>query len=175
MKHYSDTDKAVWEYLKSIGFKFETVYHGGRIDKDNGKWEHDLFTVRLVCGKFEMETSYRQGIGHRVSANLNGLGAEAEQVGAGAPKYLDTVFKGAKTIKTYVKKPSAAGVLYCLLSDADMGENYLLGDFLADMGYGEDSYKGRQVYEACQKTAGDMRRLFNSEQRGKLAELLADY
>lgn len=174
MRHYSDKDKSVWAYLQSIGVNFESTYHGGRVDNDNGhKWEHDLFTVRFWRGKSSMETSYRQGIGHRVSANLNGLGAEAEQAGAGAPKYLDTVFKGMKTVKTYVKKPSAASVLYCLLSDASLGAE-LFADFCADMGYDEDSRKALAIYEACQKTAAELR-MFTGDERAKLNELLEDY
>jgi hypothetical protein len=174
MRHYSDKDKSVWAYLQSIGVKFESVYHGGRVDNDNGhKWEHDLFTVRFVRGKSEIETSYRQGIGHRGSANLNGLGAEAEQAGAGAPKYLETAYKGAKVVKTYVKKPSAASVLYCLLSDASLGAE-LFADFCADLGYDEDSRKALAIYEECQKTAAQLR-MFTGDERAKLNELLEDY
>jgi hypothetical protein len=174
MRHYIDKDKSVWAYLQSIGVSFESVYHGGRIDNDNGhKWEHDIFTVRFVRGKSEIETSYRQGIGHRVSADLNGLGSEAAQVGAGAPKYLDTVFKGMETIKTYVKKPSPAAVLYCLLSDASLGAE-LFADFCADLGYDEDSRKALAIYEECQKTAAKLR-MFTPGEREKLAELLEDY
>lgn len=174
MRHYSDKDKSVWAYLQSIGVKFESVYHGGRVDNDNGhKWEHDIFTVRFVRGKSEIETSYRQGIGHRVSANLNGLRAEAEQAGAGAPKYLDMVFKGRETIKTYVKAPSAASVLYCLLSDASLGAE-LFADFCADLGYDEDSRKALAIYEECQKIAAKLR-MFTPGEREKLAELLEDY
>lgn len=174
MRHYNETDRAVWEYLQSIGVKLESVYQGGRVDNDNGnKWEHDLFTVRFTRGKSVMETDYRQGIGHRVSGNLHGLGAEAEQAGAGAPKYLEMAFKGAKVVKTYVKKPSPAAVLYCLLSDAAAGSE-LFADFCAELGYDEDSRRALAIYEACQKTAVQMR-MFTGEEREKLNELLEDY
>lgn len=174
MRHYNETDRAVWEYLQSIGVKFESVYQGGRVDNDNGnKWEHDLFTVRFTRGKSVVETDYRQGIGHRVMSPVTGLGAEAEQAGAGAPKYLETAYKGAKVVKTYVKKPSAASVLYCLLSDATVGSE-LFADFCAELGYDEDSRRALAIYEACQKTAVQMR-MFTGEEREKLNELLEDY
>lgn len=171
MKHYCETDKSVWAYLQSIGVKFESVYHGERIDNDSThKWAHDLFTVRFVRGASEIETSYKQGVGHRVAVILNGLGAEAEQAGAGAPKFFGY---GDKMRKIYVKKPSPASVLYSLLSDASCGAE-LFADFCAEMGYDEDSRKALAVYEACQKIAGQLR-MFTGEERAKLAELLEDY
>ena len=94
MRHYNETDRAVWEYLQSIGVKFESVYQGGRVDNDNGnKWEHDLFTVRFTRGKSVMETDYRQGIGHRVTSPVTGLGREAEDVGASG-QYATSAVRG---------------------------------------------------------------------------------
>lgn len=175
MRHYSETDKSVWAYLQSIGVKFESVYHGERVEDQgqHGEWAHSLFTVRFVRGKSAIETSYRQGTGHRVSTPLTCLGKEAEEVGAGAPKYLETVYRGASVIKIYVKKPSPASVLSCLLSDASLGAE-LFADFCTDMGYDEDSRKALAIYEECQKTAAQLR-MFTPGEREKLAELLEDY
>lgn len=171
MRHYNETDRAVWEYLQSIGVKFESVYQGGRVDNDNGnKWEHDLFTVRFTRGKSVMETDYRQGIGHRVMSPVTGLGREAEDVGASGPVFFGY---GDRMTKIYVKKPSPAAVLYCLLSDAAAGSE-LFADFCAELGYDEDSRRALAIYEACQKTAVQMR-MFTGEEREKLNELLEDY
>ena len=162
MRHYNETDRAVWEYLQSIGVKFESVYQGGRVDNDNGnKWEHDLFTVRFTRGKSVVETDYRQ---------VTGLGREAEDVGASGPVFFG---HGDRMTKIYVKKPSPAAVLYCLLSDATVGSE-LFADFCAELGYDEDSRRALAIYEACQKTAVQMR-MFTGEEREKLNELLEDY
>jgi len=81
--------------------------------------------------------------------------------------------------------PCLAGVLENLLSDANMGVNYTERDFLEDLGYGEDSYRGRQVFAACQQTNADALRLLprdmyvkyvlDSEQISETPEYDEDY
>lgn len=46
--------------------------------------------------------------------------------------------------KIYVKKPSPAAVLYCLLSDAAAGSE-LFADFCAELGYDEDSRRALAI------------------------------
>lgn len=177
MKYYNDTDRLVWEYLQSIEVSFESVYHGEYQDYDSKiKRKYDSFTVRFWRGKSEIESSFQQGIGHRVNMGFNSkkFKAEAKQAGAGAPKILEEVHnKDMKLVRIYLKKPSAASVLYCLLSDASFGTE-LFVDFCSALGYDEDSRKALATYEECQKIAVQMR-MFTSEERERLNELLEDY
>lgn len=177
MKHYNETDKAVADYLKSIGVNFSASYQGESVEKgtDGATWQRDSFTVKFWRGKSNIVTAYHMGIGHRVKTNLNGLGAEAEQAGTSMPKFLEYDRKSGELSgrKVYVKMPSPAGVLYSLLSDARLGED-LFADFCGERGYDEDSRKALAMYEACQKTAIELRMLTGAE-RAKLNELLEDY
>lgn len=165
MRFYNEQDKAVTAYLEAIGVVFSCEYRGKQTDNDDGHaWEYDLFTVRFSRGGAAVETSYRQGMGLRVTADFDELEDEAAAVGAAGPEYLGT---GA------VKMPAAAGVLFCLMADADMGRE-LFADFCATMGYSTDSRKAWALYEECQKTAAALR-MFTAEERAELAKMLEDY
>lgn len=165
MRFYNEQDKAVAAYLEAIGVVFSCEYRGERTDNDGGTpWVYDLFTVRFSRGGAVIETSYRQGMGLRVTADFDALEDEAAEVGAAAPVYLGA---GA------VKMSAAAGVLFCLFADADIGRE-LFADYCAPMGYSTDSRKAWALYEECQKIAAQLR-LFTAEERAELAEMLEDY
>lgn len=165
MRFYNEQDKAVAAYLTAIGVAFSCEYRGEQTDNDGGTpWVYDLFIARFSRGGEVVETSYRQGTGLRVTADFDELEGEAAAVGAAGPEYLGA---GA------VKMPAAAGVLFCLMADADMGRE-LFADFCATMGYSTDSRKAWALYEECQKTAAGMR-MFTAEERAELAEMLEDY
>ena len=66
------------------------------------------------------------------------------------------------------RTPSAADVIYSLVSDAN-GCDQPFNDWCADFGYSNDSIKARDTYFACQKTRVDLLRMFGLELFEKLA------
>lgn len=58
--------------------------------------------------------------------------------------------------------PDAAGVLECLLSDAQSaGDGF--DEFCANMGYDSDSRKAERIYKACEKTHERLSVLFGED------------
>ena len=71
-------------------------------------------------------------------------------------------------------KPTAAGVLYCLLLDADSaGQSF--ANWCSDFGYDTDSRKALNTYLVCGDIARDLRKVFGREQLDHLRELLEQY
>lgn len=60
------------------------------------------------------------------------------------------------------KPPTAAGVLDCVLMDAEAGVQ-TFEDFAADFGYDEDSRKAEAIWRACKDTALAVRVLFGPD------------
>jgi hypothetical protein len=196
---FSDTDKAVQEFLNSIRVKYGFNYVGAAISKDNGKnWEHDLFTVSFgATGKELMTTEFKTGTGHRLDITKKGgahnfmkfdaitgrnLGAhrEALNIAANASIYFPILARQAYNghnplpVQQYVPAPTAASVLYCLLSDMQCGSDTFEG-FCANLDYDEDSRKAHDTYLACQQSGTKLRKVFTREQLETLQELLQDY
>ena len=72
-------------------------------------------------------------------------------------------------------QPTAASVLYCLLSDSDV-ENYRTYDeWASDLGYDPDSRSGEQTFNACLQNTRALRRAIGSTAIEKLREMLQDY
>jgi hypothetical protein len=59
-------------------------------------------------------------------------------------------------------EPTVAGVLSCLLRDAQAGDN-TFEDFCGEMGYDEDSRKAERIWKSCQKIAENLQRLLGDE------------
>lgn len=196
---FSETDKAVQEFLNSINVKYAFNYVGATFTQEGGKkWEHDLFSVSLgVAGKELMTTEFRTGTGHRLNPTKKGgahnymkfdpitgrnLSAhrEALNIAANASIYFPIAarqaYNGHNPLPTqqYVPAPTAASVLYSLLSDMNCG-SYTFADFCGDLGYDEDSRKAHDIYLACQQNGAKLRKVFTGEQLEKLQELLQDY
>ena len=70
--------------------------------------------------------------------------------------------------------PTAAEVLYCLLSDAS-ATGQCFADWASDFGYDTDSRKALAIYEACCATGVALRDVFTHAQRAELSELLQEY
>lgn len=98
-----------------------------------------------------MEADYMQGIGHAPSykqsarltvATAEALAFEAEK-GRRAPRS-GGLFAGA-----LIPEPSAADVLYTLVSDAGALDHPTFEDWAAELGYDTDSRKAEATYRAC--------------------------
>ena len=148
----ADTDKAVLDYLKSIGVTATTQY-GGETVRD-GKWECDAWRVQFVrvstttAPRKEMSTEFFTGFGHR----RRSPGIKLPQPVA----------------------PSPASVLYSLLSDARGAESNFY-DWCNGYGYDSDSRKALAVYDACCLTLRDIRQFFTPADRDALEVLLEGY
>ncbi len=59
-------------------------------------------------------------------------------------------------------EPDAAGVLDCLLSDAQLGTE-TFEEFCANLGYDTDSRKAERMYKACEKTETKLRQFLGDD------------
>lgn len=59
-------------------------------------------------------------------------------------------------------EPDCSGVLECLLSDAQAGEQSF-DEFCSEFGYDQDSRKAEKTWEACQKTTVAIKRLLGND------------
>lgn len=192
---FNEADKAVQDYLNAQDVKYAFNYVGA---VDSKEWPHDLFSVSFVAaGKEPMTTEFKTGVGHRLDRTKKGgplnymrfdpvngrnLSAHREALGfpSNASVYFPIVAKkaynghGILPTDQYVPAPTAANVLYSLLSDMTCGSD-TFEDFCASFGYDEDSRKAHDIYLACQKSGSKFRKVFTSEQIEQLQELLQDY
>lgn len=175
---FSDTDKAVQEYLNAQGVKY-SCWSIGTGSED--KWEFDKFTVSFSVNSKSESFEYCTGTGHRVAPNKTTnkmpLKEKAEldkhRVLAGLDRASWVNGNGFKA-NHWVVAPTAAGVLYSLLSDMTCGSG-TFEDFCGNLGYDEDSRKAHDIYLACQKSGSQLRKVFTREQIEQLQELLQDY
>ena len=182
---FNDQDVAVFNFLKEKGVTFKAVNGGVNDDKE---WQADLFFVSFHKAGKVYRSEFKTGTGHRVGRG-SGLTAkdksELAKVGASVAivdqsnwtreDYKRNNNKAAAFgFRVYVATPSAANVLYCLLSDLDLGSESH-ADFCANLGYDEDSRKGLELYLACQKSGEELRKIFTGEEIETLREMLEDY
>ncbi|HDR2377178.1 TPA: hypothetical protein QCH88_004425 [Enterobacter asburiae] len=184
---FNDQDVAVFNFLKEKGIDFTAQYGGVNNDPE---WQADLFFVSFEKGGKVYRSEFKTGTGHRVMRQ-NGLtpsdARELAKVGAKVAQvdqkyWTPEDYKLADKRKNafmlgyrcYVATPCAANVLYCLLSDMDLGSESH-ADFCANLGYDEDSRKGLEIYLACQKTGEELRKVFTGEDLETLREMLEDY
>jgi len=157
----NETDKAVAERLESFGVEFSTRYAGEA--KPWGDTVSDHY--RVSFGKFT--TDFYQGIGHRKA--IKGANMPNPPYRKGTIAYEEWAKQNVKPVA-----PSAASVLYCLLSDAE-AVNQSFYDWANDLGYDTDSRKALETYEACCKIGIEFRKIFTPSQMQELRELLQDY
>lgn len=156
-------DKAVADYLKEQGVIFNAVCRG-EVKRD--EWLCDKWDITFSIRGNTMETDYYTGTGHR----------KATQPVPDHVKRNPRSIAAHDWLKAYMKPqtPTAASVLYSLLSDAQGSEqafDYWCGDY----GFDSDSIKAFNIYNACCAIRHKLYALFNPEQRQKLNQLLEDY
>lgn len=155
-----EIEKAVADFLSEISVSF-IVYRLADMDHDK-EWKHDLWLANFhkVGGNLEC-FDVKTGTGHREvkksyspSSTYNPKTKRREQLAPVAP--------------------SAASVLYCLLSDAS-AKDESFSDWCNNSGYSSDSISALNTYRACEETGNKLHKIFNREQMAKLRELLQDY
>ena len=169
----NETDIAVADFLKHNDISFR-VHFAGTSHKFGT--EMDSWLVVIDDQKFDFYT----GIGHRIQQHRNAYKLNHSQIGQvktlkdllGKDR-LDLTVHKLKDGFSYAVSPTQAGVLYCLLSDAD-GADQNFYDWCSDYGYNTDSLSDRNVYNACCETLNKVRKIFTHSQREALRELLQD-
>lgn len=72
-------------------------------------------------------------------------------------------------------QPKLEDVLYCLISNADVLQYRGFQEWAECFGYGTDSIKANEIYQACLKITLEMKQLFNCEEMEILQEHFQDY
>lgn len=159
-----EADKAVDAYLEAQRIKFSAAYRGV-VTRDG--WESDHWHVDISRDTRSTYLEFYTGLGNRQAPKR---GPFAFEVDRGNPREVHAWRqKHAKPVP-----PTAASVLYCMLSDAQAGQG-TFRDFCSDFGYSDDSIKALNTYTACQDMEHKLRAVFMSEHREELARLLENY
>ena len=170
----NEIDKAVGTALKKWGIKASCISTQVGADKDG--WECDKWVYIFNDQSFE----YNTGIGHRsYKANKR---AELEECGlvAGTTTYATTGLKGYPyKSSSYAKPvlantPTPASVLYCLLLDAQSGDESF-NDWCDNFGYDNDSISAFNTYQACCEIEKKLGAIISRPQLEELRELLEEY
>lgn len=142
----NETDNKVDACLAQWGIAFKARYIGETTEREAQRVDH----FRVSIGAYE--TDFYQGFGHRES----------------------TPTKAAPWRPVKITRPTAASVLYCLLSDA-AAIHQSFTDWVSELGMDTDSRKVLAIYEACCDIGHALRKVFTHAQRAELTELLQEY
>lgn len=157
-------ETAVSQYLEEQGVEFGAFLIGA--DNRDG-WECDGWRVWFERkGADTLKAPFFTGIGHRAPLKRAPKPPTANKRSAA---YENWAHQWLKPVA-----PSAASVLYSLLSDAQ-GAEQPFDYWAADYGYDTDSIKALNIYNACCEVRRQVNAFFSHEQREKLRELLEDY
>lgn len=166
----ADQDKAVSDYLATIGVEFSTVLVGAT---KRDQWDCDQWRIKLEKraqsgGKVaDMETDYFTGVGRRKSKRP--MPAYIARLGARIVARVEWEKANIRPVT-----PEAAGVLYSLLLDASGADGNFL-DWCDAYGYDSDSRKALATYEGCCVSRAQLHKLFTTTERAELAAMLEDY
>lgn len=172
----NDTDKAVAEYLTERGVISYKAIHIGDLSNDR-QWPCDLWRIVFTAQNHgEFITEFRTGLGHRLTNLRFGKLSQAQLVGAKELKQVTSMDQACFKIDecNFAVTPTQASVLYCLLSDANCGDD-TFDDFCSNLGYDTDSRKALETYLVCQETNAKLNKFFSRETINTLQELLQDY
>jgi len=156
----NEQDKQVADKLQEWGIPFAAHYCGECPHGENQRVD----AWRVTLGKFN--TDFYTGLGCRTPTPAPADG--------GPPPRRGTVMHAGLEARRKPITPTAAGVLYCLLSDAEAVDQSFT-DWAGDLGYDTDSRKALETYEACCKIGQSLRTVFTHSQREELRILLQDY
>lgn len=164
----SEIELAVDAYLAEIGVSYSVVPRGTGLKRDG--WECDGWAVAFQKGNgrktFE-EFDYFTGTGHRVDH-----GPGYQRLKGEVKSSLSSVNYQKNHAKPFA--PFAASVLYCLILDAH-ADDMSFSNWCGDYGYGTDSRKAFETYQACCNNAAKLRKVFTHNQIEKLFDLLQDF
>lgn len=188
MTDYEAIKDKVDEALVAMNVKFEVVNAGVRtVEPEKDKNEHSVhwptpkpyeqdawrFTLMKVAGPASSKLVHRwssdffTGTGNRVMPKGFKLGFHQGYVRPGTIAWAEN-----EAFKKPVK-PRAADVLYCILSDGQ-AQHMSFHDWASDFGMDTDSLKALNTYNTCCEIGRELSKLFSSEEREQLQELVSE-
>lgn len=179
-----EIESAVDAILQATGITYDVVSRGTKKGALGGTTEMDAWACAFTSSKRPnepQEFDFYTGFGLRASATKDqrirasyGFQGLTEKDKKGLTlygrRYLAEVEKMRKPVA-----PCAASVLHSLILDSDaVGQSF--AHWCSDFGYDTDSRKeAYATYEACQRNADKLSRVFDRETIEKLREALQDY
>jgi hypothetical protein len=189
---YNDIDVAVAKFLKSVSTTFEVKFIREAMANKADDWKEsaDYFVCSFTTSKGVYKAfDYYTGVGLRINVRQGSSfyspnhvvnDVELATVGIKAERgmYTAKAVRGlqGRTVnaKQWVVNPSAAGILYSLLSDMSALDT-CFDDWCDNLGMDNDSLSALNLYQACCENGKKIRALFSNEQIEQLQELLQDY
>lgn len=166
-----EIESAVNDLLSTASIEFVAVYMGETAKAwsgDNKPNIMDQWQVKFRSPGKEISEFYFTGLGHRQATAIGKTRPES--------KFPKNTNGYADWAKMYVKpvKPSSAGVLYSLLTDAGaMHESF--NDWCDNYGYDSDSITAFRTYQDCCEIGKKLCQIFTKDEADKLREMLQDY
>lgn len=167
--------------LASYGVSYSAAYFGLEPDSLGGKTEMDRWKVKFSRdGGSVQEFDFYTGLGLREDATAKekkqaawGYQGLTENDKKGLTSYGRRYLADVEKLRKPVS-PTAAGVLYCLIHDAEAAHT-TFRNWCDEFGYDDDSIKARATYDACQETSDKLQKVFNWGQIEQLSEAVQDY
>jgi hypothetical protein len=171
-----ETDKQVAELLASAKIPYSAKFKP--MSQPTAKRPTDLqvhWTITIGSHQFD----YQTGIGHlpkRFEKLANSkMASDFGTLQAACELGVEGLTLSNRWHKRPETHPTAASVLYCLLSDSDALDSPTFEEWASDLGYDTDSRKAEQIYRACIENGLKLRRVLGESNMVKLRELLQDY
>jgi hypothetical protein len=143
------------------------------------EWQHIAWRVTFTSPRGKFETGYRQGIGHLPNYKQGRITLADEAVIKATLKtghvcrWVDG-FNQAKPTITALTPPTAADVVYSLMSDAEAADYATFEEWAAAAGYDTDSRSAEKIYNACRAIALDLYRVFGAAVLDRLRPIVQE-
>lgn len=134
-----------------------------------GQWDTDFY---MGIGNRKLPVAMRQYSKVRLLRAAHGWGSFDSYNEKSS--YDRSMLELAKEKLNKPVNPSAADVLYCLLSDAEAAD-CSFSDWCDSFGADSDSIKAFRTYQACELTGQEMRRIFTRDQMAELRAILQNF
>lgn len=172
-----ETTKEVSELLATAGVEFSASREGLRRDGDKpADWVYDAWNITIRRrGSNTMTVNYKTGIGHRrnKAGNAPPIMPKFYEL-KDAETWLEGFGNVAKNGPYRAKAPDAASVIHSLLLDSDAAE-MSFQNWCDNYGYDSDSISAFNTYQACEKIAQDLNKVFKRSELEELRAMLEDF
>ena len=133
--------------------------------------EMDFFSLNLTANGKNSSFDYYQGVGHRAAKREKGIKAiKASKIQHGQ----GVSYVGGTQVHQFIKKPTTASILYCLLLDSRATDESFI-DWCNNFGADSDSITAYKTYESCISTSIALDSIIDSQAQELLSALLSQY